>query len=54
MCIWPRNCGKMHFLHPFGIGFDSFCSFFPSASLLLKGARIPLWFSVVTVCLGLP
>lgn len=31
MFIWPQNCGKMHFLHPSGIGFDSFCSSFPSA-----------------------
>lgn len=42
MCIWPRNCGKMLFLHPSGIGFDSFFSPSPSASLLLKGARISL------------
>lgn len=44
----------MHFLHPSGIGFDSFCSSFPSASHLLKGAGVALWFSVVTVCPGFP
>lgn len=42
MCIWPGNCGKTEFLPPSGIWFDSFCSPSPSASLLLKGARISL------------